>query len=87
MVCKLDGGLYPPPSLMNMYMSFNQMLCRGQDDRICTTNTIEFRFKITEHPLFMKTTRVVNYAMVKNRDAGVEIKGGKLKLSVTKKKG
>ena len=31
-VCKLDGSLYPP-SFINMYMSFNQMICRSQEDR------------------------------------------------------
>ncbi|KAG0571738.1 hypothetical protein KC19_VG038500 [Ceratodon purpureus] len=78
MVCKLDGTLYPPAALMNIYMSFNRMICRKQDDRCNLTGVNETRFKITEHPLFMKTTRAVNSAMKKSRDGGVEIKRRKV---------
>ena len=77
-VCKLDGSLYPPASLMNLYMSFNQMICRAQDDRVCQTNISELEFRITKHPLFIKTTCAVVSSMQKSRDARVEIKRRKV---------
>ena len=77
-VCKLDGSLYPLASLMNMYMFFNRMICRSQEDRCCRTNTSEAEFKIMKHPLFIKSTRAVVSSMQRSRAAGVEIKRRKV---------
>jgi hypothetical protein len=78
MVCKLDNSLYPPASLMNIYMSFNRLICRRLDECSCSTGVNEPKFKITEHPLFLKTTRAVNFAMQRSKDVGIELKRRKV---------
>ncbi|KAG0578469.1 hypothetical protein KC19_4G025600 [Ceratodon purpureus] len=71
MICKDNGQRYPSASLMNLYMSFNRIIGKAQQERARRLGVQEDQFKIQTHPCFQKATQSCHKAMELSRFSGV----------------
>jgi hypothetical protein len=71
MVCKSNSQRYPTASLMNIFMSFQSLLIKAQEQRVIRTGVQEPQFDIRKHPFFIGTCRALQTTMVNSRNAGV----------------
>jgi hypothetical protein len=56
---------------MNIFMSFQKLLIKAQEQHTIMTSVLEPVFDICKHPFFIDTYRALHTAMVNSRNYGV----------------